>query len=146
MARNWSSNIMWIEVGEETVNRLINRSITLKNPNIQLITYYPAQVWSKRKEINEIMKEVKRKIPDIRYQIKLGKSDLFLRTKMADEFIWQNTPIEHYAKMVNRSLVQDTVVDSPIFKRLNKRNISPDKISPQKKKTRNEDSAIQIVR
>ena len=142
MARNWSSNIMWIEVGEENVNRLINRSINLKNPNIQLITYYPAQVWSKRKEINEIMKEVRKKIPDIRYQIKLGKSDIFLRTKMVDEFVWQNTPVEHYAKMVNRSLVSDAVLDSPIFKRLNKQNICPDKTSPQKKKTRNVDSSI----
>ena len=61
---------------------------------------------------------------------------------MVDEFVWQNTPVEHYAKMVNRSLVSDSVVDSPIFKRLNKRNISPDKTSLQKKKTRNVDSSI----
>ena len=61
---------------------------------------------------------------------------------MVDEFVWQNTQVEHYAKMVNRSLVSDSVVDSPIFKRLNKRNISPDKTSLQKKKTRNVDSSI----
>ena len=61
---------------------------------------------------------------------------------MVDEFVWQNTPVKYYAKMVNRSLVSDAVLDSPIFMRLNKQNISPDKTSPQKKKTRNVDSSI----
>ena len=49
---------MWTEVGKETVNRLINISINLKNPNIQLITYFPSQLWNKRKDISDFMKEL----------------------------------------------------------------------------------------
>ena len=127
MARNWTSKIMWIEVGEDTVNRLINRSITLKNPNIQLVTFYPAKVWNQRKEINEIMKEAKKKTPDLRYQIKLGKNDLYLKTKMVDEFIWQTTPIEHFAKMINKTITINQVTSSPIYKKQNKRVITPEK-------------------
>ena len=76
MATNWNSNIMWIEVGESNVRRLIDRSITLKNPKIQLITYFPAQLWNKRKELNEILKERRKSVPDLRYQISVGKTDL----------------------------------------------------------------------
>ena len=53
MAANWTSRIMWIEIGENNVKRLQNRAMTLKNPNIQLVTYFPAQLWNKQKLLNE---------------------------------------------------------------------------------------------
>ena len=141
MAANWSSKIMWIEIGETNVRRLINRSITLKNPKIQLITYFPACLWNKRKDLNDILKEKRKVTPDLRYQILVGKNDLILKTKMVGEHIWQVTPIEEFLpfnKNLNNTITHN---QSPIYKRTPKRNITPEKSPNDKKKVKgNEDS------
>ena len=144
MASNWNSKIMWIEVGEQTVQRLLNRSITLKNPNIQLVTYYPARLWNKRKEMNEIMKEVRKSNPELRYQIKVGKSDLILKTKMSSEFVWQITPIEEYVKYRKKPILTESAISSPVYKRSTKRTITPEKINGDTKKQRNQDSGDKL--
>ena len=61
MAANWTSRIMWIEIGENNVKRLQNRAMSLKNPNIQLVTYFPAQLWNKQKLLNENSKSERSK-------------------------------------------------------------------------------------
>ena len=86
MATNWSSNIMWIEVGEDTVNRLLHRAAVLKNPHIQLVTFIPSGLWNRKKDLNQKMKEQRIKEPRLRYQITVGKNDIILKTKMVGEF------------------------------------------------------------
>ena len=126
MAANWNSKIMWIEIGEENVNRLISRSIALKNPKIQIVTYFPAQLWNKRKQLNDIMKEKRKENPNLKYQIKVGKNDLILKTKMENEYIWADTPIGEFMPKPNSGLYNIIHQDSPVFKKNNKRNISPE--------------------
>ena len=142
MAKNWSSKIMWVEVGENTVQRLINRSITLKNPNIQLITYYPAQLWNKRKEWNEIMKEARKTNPELRYQINVGKKDLELKTKHTGEVMYQTTSINEFVKSRPNIVLEDVPSQSPILKRGPKRNRTPEKESAVKKQKEQETASL----
>ena len=96
MATNWSSKIMWIEIGELNVLRLQSRANTIKNPEIQLVTFFPATLWQKRKDLNEILKEHKKKVPVFRYQIFVRKNNIQLKTKMLGEYMWLNTPIMEF--------------------------------------------------
>ena len=121
MASNWSSNIMWIEVGELNVARLINRSINLKNPKIQLITYFPAPLWKRRKDLNDIMKEKRKIQPELRYKISVGKRDIVLETKIVGEYIWQKIPIEEYLPTNKNIQIGSQNINLPVCKKSNKR-------------------------
>ena len=140
MATNWSSNIMWVEVGENNVKRLLNRANTLKNPNIQLVTFFPATLWQKRKELNEALKEERKSNPELRYKISVGKNDLILETKQRGEYIWMITPIGEFLKRTKRTHFEENVYqNSPIFKKGNhKRNITPEKEDSTHKKAKNQ--------
>ena len=51
MATNWSSKIMWVEVGEQNVLRIQNRVSTLKNPNIQIVNFFLPHYFAKTEGI-----------------------------------------------------------------------------------------------
>ena len=125
---------MWIEVGELIVARLKNRSINIKNPKIQLITYFPASLWKRRKDLNDIMKEKGKIQPELRYKISVGKRDIVLETKIVGEYIWQKIPIEEYLPTNKNIQIGSQNINSPVFKKSNKRNITPEKQENSSKK------------
>ena len=72
------------------------------------------------------MKEKRKENPNLKYQIKVGKNDLILRTKMENEYIWADTPIGEFMPKPNSGLYNIIHQDSPVFKKNNKRNMSPE--------------------
>ena len=87
---------------------------------------------TEKKDLNNKLKEARTKQPNLRYQIKVGKTDLTLRTKMVGEFKWLTTPIQEYLPdKVSSLLVRDIrSVDSPIIRRNPKRTSSNISTSP----------------
>ena len=104
------------------------------------MTYFPAKLWNRRKELNEIMKEKRKTNPDLRYQIMVGKKDIALKIKQVGEYLWQYLPIEEYLPSTKYSIASDNGIHSPIFKRNNKRNLTPEKEVEYLKKSRNMNS------
>ena len=71
----------------------------------------------------------------LKYQIKVGKSDLFIRTKMEGGYMRIDIPLEEYTPKVRSIKPNDKYHESPVFKRNNKRNITP-KANKSPKRTR----------
>ena len=82
-----------------------------------MVTFFPATLWQKRKELNDILKEERKRNPDFRYQISVGKNDIELKTKLLGEYMWLSTPINEFLSKNKKKIEERVNVDSPIFKK-----------------------------
>ena len=76
---------MWITANETLVRRIRMLSARVKNKDISLLTFFPSLLWDRRTALMNNCKKAHRLNPKLRYQIRLGNSDIELWTKNFDE-------------------------------------------------------------
>ena len=96
MSYNGDSGIMWVTLDKFTVRSIYQRNVSIKNPDIRVITYFPKQLWQKKKNLDIILSEARKKDSKLRTQVRMGDEDLQLFTKNVGEPFWMKTPINHY--------------------------------------------------
>ena len=99
LAPKADSKILWINTTEHNVKKLYARAAAIKNKNIQLFTYYPAELWERKIALDKNLKEARSNNANLRTQIRLGVDDLELHTKYTNENIWQITPLTEYGQL-----------------------------------------------
>ena len=93
------SQILWIETSEANVKKIYSRAAALKNKNIRLITYFPAELWERKVALDKHLKLERVNEPNLRTQVRLGTEDLELNTKHVGEPLWQVTPVTAYGEL-----------------------------------------------
>ena len=96
MSANPESKIMWIQTSEMNVRRIFHRMKTLRNPIVQLVNYIPPELWNHMKVLEIQMKAAKNTNKNLRYIIKLGRTNLLLLTKVIGSSYWEEEDLCNY--------------------------------------------------
>ena len=75
MANKISSEILWITIGENAARHLFGLVGRIQKPNIWIIQSIPPNMIERRRAIIDKMEELRKLNENLRYQIRLGKSD-----------------------------------------------------------------------
>ena len=111
MSANSKHGILWIKIGDKNRIRVlaqIGKLARNKKLNIRLITKIPYQFWDRNKTLEDLCFKERERNPNLRTQIRLGKSDLELMTKFKDEIYWRSTPNEAYGQLPEAEIDQIT--------------------------------------
>ena len=93
------ANIMWITASENLVRRIRMLSARVKNKDITLLTFFPSILWDRRTALMNNCKKAHRLNPKLRYQIRLGTTDIELWTKNFDEIQYLRTPLLEFGSL-----------------------------------------------
>ena len=74
-------------------------SARVKNSDISLLTFFPSILWDRRTALLNNCKKAHRLNPKLRYQIRLGNSDIELWTKNIGEYQYMKTPIYEFGML-----------------------------------------------
>lgn len=102
ISKNAKEGIMWAKVGDTNRNRImaqIGKISKGRKLDIRLIPKIPHQLWLRNKQLEQNCAAQRKITLELRTQVRLGKSDLELRTKFKGEIYWIKTPIEAYGEI-----------------------------------------------
>ena len=111
-------------------NRVLNNKS--KNEEIKVINYFPPQLWSRKKNLEKLLKIARSENPELRTQIRMGDEDITLYTKMVGQPFYQWTPITKYGDP--NMEIPDINMTTSTRKR---KEITPDKNMDKKRNTNN---------
>ena len=102
---------MWVFFNDELVVRsLYKRQADLERNNIRLIKYIPPWIYERNKQLEIYCRMERDKNLNLLTQIRLGKSDLKLFSKMKGERFYKPLPVEYFGKLPSLNFIRDTVV------------------------------------
>ena len=97
-----------------------------------LSTITPPQLWERKKRLEIILKEARKKNPSLRTQIRMGENDISLYTKIVGENFYSWTPL---TKFGDPNEPQDSQFDTLISRK--RKELTPDMKNRYKKAKNN---------
>ena len=91
MAKDVSTNILWINTEEANVNKLYHQGAKLQNHKVKLNNFFPHQVWERKVDLFSKCIEEKKKDKVFKFKIKPGVTNIKLHTKQAGDTMWIKT-------------------------------------------------------
>ena len=86
MCRNPGKQILWIESEERFVKRLFYKASILQDETIRIVQYTPHETFDRKVKIDEILKEMRAKEPNLKTQVRPGLDDWEIRMKKSSRF------------------------------------------------------------
>ena len=81
MCTKLSAQIMWITIGENSARHLFGLASRIQRNDLSVIQSIPPNMIERRKAISKKLKQIKEINPNLRYQIRLGKTDFRILSK-----------------------------------------------------------------
>ena len=89
MSRNPYSNKMWVTTTTEMdVTKIFRRQAKVKNREIKIFNFFPNHLWKEKMMIEKIMSAERKKQPSLKYQLRLGKTNIKLMIKEQKSPVW----------------------------------------------------------
>ena len=86
MARDPTTKILWIEVGEGNVNKIFQKAAYYKNPKVRLHRFFPHCVWERKNSLQSNLNSYLQANPkSFKYMIKPSMYNVALHIKSKGE-------------------------------------------------------------
>ena len=149
MSKNPYSAILWITLNKQMdVSKIFRRAAQIKTKNIRIMTYFPSSIWPRKMSIEKNLAKARSANKNLKYQIRLGNSDLQLFVKDNKNPMWSRVDLDHFGPIED---IPDELNDKPSNKPENNYTANPNKrkeITPNKpeaKKTKEDSEVIDLT-
>ena len=99
MAKDPTTNILWLTMEESDVLKIFKRSGRVRNPKVKLHTFFPHQVWERKSTLQNLCLLEKQKNKDMKFMIKPGISDIELFIKEKEDPNWIKTNLKAFGNI-----------------------------------------------
>ena len=99
MAKDHTTNILWLNMEESEVMKLFKKASRVQNPKVKLHSFFPHQVWERKTTLQNLCFLERKKNPHFKFIIKPGVTDIELFTKQKGDPIWVKTNLKAYGNI-----------------------------------------------
>ena len=99
MAKDPTTNILWLTMEESDVIKIFKRSGRVKNPKVKLHTFFPHQVWERKTTLQNLCLLEKQSNKEMKFMIKPGVTDIELFVKQKGDPNWIKTNLKAFGNI-----------------------------------------------